>query len=112
MASMNERGFAELEVTLGSIGWQKVIAPTLKQELLDTLDQLGAVNRKVPEGVSAGEWDNFLRGRVDGIKFVLHNFVAQLAEYKRRSAEDQQEQVAEPAVGSPYDPAANPPVEG
>lgn len=112
MADPTERGMAELELTLGSTGWQKVIAPTLKQELLDTLDKLGAVNRKAPEGMDQQAFDNFLRGRTDGLKFVLHTFVSQLAEYRRRQALDQQEQTEESAVGSPYAAEANPPQEG
>lgn len=101
----------ELELTLNTPGYKRVISPTLQAEMLETYDKLGSLLTKPPEGFTRGEHNIFLSGKIEGLKYAQSVFKTQLAEYRARVAQEAQEQVAEPASGSPYT-VDNPPTEG
>jgi hypothetical protein len=101
---------AELKNTLSTTGWKSVIVPTFKAEMLECFDRLAALKVTLPDGMTHVEYNAFLKGRIDFAKYAIGNFNQQLAEYERNKEIQQQGAITEPAVGSPYDSAANPPV--
>lgn len=105
-----DRAMGELKATLGTGGWTRVIVPTVKNKILETLNALAMPGTKnVPDGWTKEEFSSFLSGRVDGLKYVLSTFSGQLDEYEReRLSERLAQEDQGSAVGSPYSEAANP----
>lgn len=100
-------GMEELRSTIQSAGWKSVVAPTCGKELQAALDKLTAPKR--PEGES----DDYLRGRIAACRDFLTMFERGIKQYDAQRAAAslalEQEQTQEPeAVGSIYDPAADP----
>src|SRR6267142_4654172 len=94
--STQEQAMEQLRGTLASGGWNNVIVPTLQEQVLARLNSLCAPTR--PEGTS----DDFLRGQIDMLKYVIGMFRKKLAEYDTERTMAQQE--APPPKGSPYTP--------
>ena len=102
---MNDRIADALRLTLSTDGWKKYIVPILEQRCFLDMNLLANTALERPkEAVS----DDFLRGRIFGVRAVLTEIPAHLTDFDKNQANmAEQSKVAADAdapVGGPYTP--------
>jgi len=100
----HDAGLEELRVTIHSLGWTKVIEPTMARMVETDANTLCSLKR--PEGVT----DDFLRGRIEAFRILREYFHKVVANYdaERFSEAAKQAQAAQPPAGSPFAPTHDP----